>query len=142
MCCCGRRRVRRLVLALAVLPGLAWGQGYPAEHLFTTDRSIVGEVLAYPPGQAEVDAAIVTLAPGETTVRHRHGVPFFAYILQGEITVDYGAQGKRVYRAGDAFIEAMAVEHAGTNTGTVPVRILAVYMGAKGAANVIVAPKP
>ena len=128
--------------AFALAPGGAWGQGYPAEPLFRTEQSIVGERLAYPPGQAEVDAAIVTLAPGETTVRHRHGVPFFAYILQGEITVDYGAHGKRVYRQGDAFMEAMEVAHAGTNTGTVPVRILAVYMGAKGAANVIVAPAP
>ena len=31
----------------------------------------------------------------------------------------------------------MDVEHAGTNTGTVPVKILAVYMGADGAQDVI-----
>jgi hypothetical protein len=34
-------------------------------------------------------------------------------------------------------MEAMAVAHFGTNTGTRPVRLLVVYMGAQGAQNVI-----
>jgi quercetin dioxygenase-like cupin family protein len=129
------RRLLAALLLLAAPPALA--QGYPAEPLFSTGQTIVGEPIAYPPGQAQVDAAIVTLAPGETTIAHRHGVPFFAYILEGEITVDYGPHGRRTYRKGDAFMEAMGVTHAGTNTGTVPVRILGVYMGAKGAHPVI-----
>jgi quercetin dioxygenase-like cupin family protein len=68
---------------------------------------------------------------------HRHGVPLFAYILDGELTVDYGAHGTRVYRSGQAFMEAMEVAHFGINHGTQMVRILAVYMGAKGAEDVI-----
>jgi len=35
-------------------------------------------------------------------------------------------------------MEAIAVPHKGINTGTVPVRILAVSMGADGTANVAV----
>jgi quercetin dioxygenase-like cupin family protein len=61
----------------------------------------------------------------------------FAYILDGEITVDYGDRGKRTYRKGDAFMEAMDVPHFGADTGTLPVRILAVFMGAEGAADTI-----
>jgi quercetin dioxygenase-like cupin family protein len=64
-------------------------------------------------------------------------VPLFAYILDGELTVDYGAHGRRTYRAGEAFMEAMAVTHFGVNTGREPVRLLAVYMGAKGSDDVI-----
>jgi len=64
-------------------------------------------------------------------------VPLFAYILDGELTVDYGDRGTRTYRRGEAFMEAMDVAHAGINTGTQPVRLLAVYMGAKGAEDVI-----
>jgi len=129
-----------LVLAASVAGAIhlfAREQGYPAVPLVSTGTSIVGETLRYPEGDAHVTAAIVTLAPGEETIVHRHGVPLFAYILDGELTVDYGDHGKRIYRKGDAFMEAMAVAHHGVNTGTEPMRLIAVYMGAKGASDVI-----
>src|SRR5215207_1951993 len=107
---------------------------YPAVPLLSTGTSIVGEMLRYPTtGPAKVTAAIVTLAPGAKTIAHKHGVPLFAYVLEGEITVDYGEHGRRTYRQGEAFMEAMAVAHFGANTGSQPVRLLAVYMGAEGA---------
>jgi quercetin dioxygenase-like cupin family protein len=119
-------------------PAAARDQGYPAVPLLSTGQNVVGETLRYPTGgPAHVTAAIVTLAPGEKTIVHRHGVPLFAYILDGELTVDYGAHGRRTYRAGDAFMEAMDVPHFGVNTGTQPVRLIAVYMGAAGAQDVI-----
>jgi len=110
---------------------------YPAVSLLSTGTSIVGETIRYPKGQAHVNAAIVTLAPGAKTVMHKHGVPMFAYILEGELTVDYGKHGTRMYRAGDALMEAMGVAHFGANTGTRPVRLIAVYMGSKRAKDVI-----
>ena len=113
-------------------------KGYPAVPLISTGTNIVGETIHYPTtGAAHVTAAIVTLAPGAKTIVHKHGVPLFAYILDGELTVDYGSHGKRTYKKGQAFMEAMDVAHFGTNNGTQPVRILAVYMGAQGAKNVI-----
>ena len=82
-------------------------------------------------------AAIVTLAPGARTIMHKHGVPLFAHILDGELTVDYGRHGTRTYRQGQSFMEAMAVDHFGVNNGPQPLRLLAVYMGAKHAKDVI-----
>jgi quercetin dioxygenase-like cupin family protein len=106
--------------------------------LLSTATTAMGEALHYPTaGPARVTAAIATLAPGARTVLHRHGVPLFAYVLDGEITVDYGDRGKRTYRQGDAVMETMDVPHFGTNTGAQPVRLLIVFMGAEGAANVI-----
>ena len=106
--------------------------------LLSTSTTIAGETLHYPTGgPAHVTAAIVTLGPGAKTDLHKHGVPLFAYVLEGEITVDYGDRGKRTYRKGDAFMEAMDVAHFGADTGVQPVRILAVYMGAEGAADTI-----
>ena len=106
--------------------------------LLSTGTTIAGETLHYPTGgPAHVTAAIITLGPGAKTILHRHGVPLFGYILDGELTVDYGDRGKRTYRKGDAFMEAMDVPHFGVDTGKDPVRILAVYMGAEGAADVI-----
>jgi quercetin dioxygenase-like cupin family protein len=113
-------------------------KGYPAVPLLSTGTSILGETIRYPQtGAAHVTAAIVTLAPGAKTIVHRHGVPLFAYILEGELTVDYGRHGTRTYRQGQSFMEAMHVAHFGVNTGVEPVRILAVYMGAKRAKDVI-----
>jgi quercetin dioxygenase-like cupin family protein len=101
-------------------------------------RTIVGEAVRYPGGlPAEVLAAVVTLPPGKKTGWHRHGVPIFGYILAGELQVDYGDKGKRTYKAGDGFMEAMNQSHEGINAGDAPVRILVVYMGAEGMKNVI-----
>ena len=137
--------LHRFIIAFAVIASLAparhaaaQDQGYPLVPLFSTGKTIVGEAIRYPTaGPANVTAAIVTVAVGAKTIMHEHGVPLFAYILDGELTVDYGSHGKRVYRQGEAFMEAMAVPHFGSNTGTQPVRILAVYMGAQGAQDTI-----
>ena len=61
---------------------------------------------------------------------HRHLVPMFAYLLEGELTVNYGVQGIRSYKAGDALVEAIGVRHRGLNAGTTPVKLLVVYMAA------------
>jgi quercetin dioxygenase-like cupin family protein len=135
-------RVLAVAFALIVVhagAGCACAQDndYPAVPLLATGTSIVGEMLRYPTtGPAKVTAAIVTLAPGAKTIAHKHGVPLFAYILEGEITVDYGEHGRRTYRQGEAFMEAMGVAHFGANTGSQPMRLLAVYMGAEGADDV------
>ncbi len=76
------------------------------------------------------------MAPGARTILHKHPVPLYAYILDGELTVDYGTHGKRTYKQGASFMEAMDVAHFGENTGDTPVRILAVYIGADGVKNV------
>lgn len=129
--------IKSLVVAIAVLPTLGWAQAYPTKDLLSTGTTVVGEDIRYPTtGAARVTASIVTIQPGADTIMHRHPAPLFAYILEGELTVDYGTQGKRVFRKGDAFMEAMDVPHRGTNLGTATVRILAVYLGAEGTQNV------
>lgn len=125
-----------LMAALAAPTALA--DGYPAIPLFSGSRTVMDEDIAYPAtGKAHVNALIVVLAPGEKTVLHKHGVPTFIHILEGEVTVEYEGRGKRTFRQGESFLEAMNVTHAGMNTGNVPVKILAVYMGADGASDVV-----
>ena len=125
-----------LMMGLIAVPALA--DGYPSIPLYSGSKTVMDEDIAWPAtGKAHVNAMIVVLAPGETTVQHKHGVPTFIHILEGEVTVDYGTRGKRTYKQGESFLEAMDVAHAGTNTGSVPVKILAVYMGADGSQDVI-----
>ena len=63
-------------------------------------------------------------------------MPLVAYILEGELTVDYGSEGVKTFRQGDALVEAMHVPHRGMNLGSGIVKLLAVYVGAEGSANV------
>lgn len=137
---------RRLTLAIALLAPFALDAladsttpppSYPAIPLLSTSTTTVGEKIKYPSGDAHVTSAIVTLAPGARTIMHKHGVPMFAYILDGEITVDYGTHGKRTYRKGQSLVEAMHVAHFGENTGAEPMRLIAVYMGSSTAKDVI-----
>lgn len=107
-----------------------------AEVLLQTQETILGEPIVYPAeSPAEVTIAIVTLEPGAKTGWHRHAVPLAAYMLEGELTVTYDGHGERVYRAGDALVEAMETPHGGHNRGTETVRILAVFAGAEGVPN-------
>jgi quercetin dioxygenase-like cupin family protein len=66
-------------------------------------------------------------------------VPLFGYILEGELTVDYGAKGRRTYRKGDGFGEAMDEAHNGRYAGREPVKILAVFIGTEGVPDTVAA---
>ncbi len=107
----------------------------PVEVLLQTETSVIGEPLEYPAGTPQVTIAIVTMQPGEKTGWHRHDVPLAAYILEGQVTVDYGNAGTRTYLAGDALVEAFRSPHNGANTGDGIARILAIFAGADGVSN-------
>jgi quercetin dioxygenase-like cupin family protein len=137
-----------VVLALLLALGILLSGGKPAATreassvLLDTGTTTLGQKLSYPAGAAHVTAVVVTMQPGETTGWHRHDVPMFGYMLDGEITVDYGKSGTRTYRQGDAVMEAVDVLHDGRNTGRTPARVLAVFLGADGVPNTVMAGAP
>lgn len=125
---------------VAFAAGFGFGQAREplrVTPLFSTSETILGEAFAYPAGKPKVTGAIVAMAPGQETGWHTHGVPLTGMILEGELTVDYGEKGKRTYKAGDALVESMATPHNGTNSGTTPMRLFAIYLGAEGLSNSI-----
>jgi quercetin dioxygenase-like cupin family protein len=132
--------MKSITAGLAALAAVAmWAavmQSGPAaagEPLLKTRTTILGQALDYPAGDpAEVTSLIVTLEPGEETGWHKHPVPLHAYLLSGQITVDYGEDGTRTYRPGEALMEAVGSWHNGHNAGPEPARILVVVMGAVG----------
>ena len=109
-----------------------------AAPVLTTSQTIIGQPIAYPSGTATVASSVITIPPDGETGWHLHAVPLFGYILAGELTVDYGDKGTHIYKTGDGLMEAINWPHNGMNMGTVPVRILAVYMGAEGIPNATV----
>ncbi|MBF0161396.1 MAG: cupin domain-containing protein [Magnetococcales bacterium] len=116
----------------------AEGPYQKVQPLLTTSQTVLNEPLILPDGSPmTITSTIVTIDPGEETAWHKHGVPLYAFILSGEVTIDYGDQGTRTFRSGSAFMEAMNHWHRGTNPGKEPVRILAIYMGSNNGNTVI-----
>ena len=141
-------RIAALLAAALLAVPLAASAEEPAQYqnlltpLLSSGTTIIDQPIAYPAGTPKVTAAIVTIPPGGQTGWHLHEVPLFAYILEGEITLDYGEKGIKTAKAGDSMLEAMNWAHNGMNKGDVPLRILAVYMGADGLANAVTAAAP
>ena len=109
----------------------------PVQVLVSSSQSILGQTIDYPAGQATMTAAIVTLQPGQSTGSHMHEAPLFVMVLEGEVTVDYGQGVTKRYVKDDTFLEAFKSNHNGTNTGSVPVRILTVYAGSDAVKNTV-----
>jgi quercetin dioxygenase-like cupin family protein len=145
--------LRQLGFALALTcavaaPAIAKDVAAPATYqnlltpLLQTGADTIGQPIAYPPGTPKITAAIVTIPPGGETGWHSHEVPLMVYVLEGEVTVDYGEKGIKVYPAGSAAMEAMNWPHNGMNKGSAPLRLLAVYMGSDAKANTLTAEAP
>jgi hypothetical protein len=99
--------------------------------------TVLGQPFQYLTSSAEVTSSILTMVPGQETGRHRHDAPLYVYVLSGEVTVTYDGGIVKKYTEGMALLEAVGVYHNGVNTGTDPVRLLIVNMGAAGVANTV-----
>lgn len=97
--------------------------------ILETQTNIVGGKIVYPKGDAKITMALIEVPVGKETSIHIHDVILAGYILEGELTVNYGSKGTHVLKAGDGIIEATNWPHFGKNTGNVPLKILAVYAG-------------
>lgn len=106
--------------------------------LLNDSATVLDQPLAYPSdGKAKIQSAIVTMLPGEETGVHTHPYPTYGYILSGELTVTYPGGVRKVYKQGEAVMEAVDTPHNGRNEGSEPVRILVVFMGVDGEANTL-----
>lgn len=141
---------RRIARALAPFAGfvflhaaVAAGDCPPSQVLLETDKTIVGEALSYPTqGPANINAVIVNIAPGASTGWHRHGSPMFAYLLSGELEVEYANGERMTVKAGDAYLGAMTLPHIGANLGDTPARVLTVFMRGGDSAKTLALPAP
>jgi quercetin dioxygenase-like cupin family protein len=137
-------------LGLLLASGVALAQSAPppvdahggTRMVLQTGKTVTDEPIQYPAGKPRITAVVITLAPGQQTGWHTHPVPLFGYILEGELTVDYGPLGKRIYRQGEALVEAMNEAHNGHNSGPGAVKILAMFIGAEGVPDTSRAPPP
>ena len=112
--------------------------------LKAAETTILDQVIAYPGAQpAQVSSSVLTVPPGAATGWHFHTAPMYAYILEGTLTVTYETESgnvEKIYRAGEAIMEAVGTHHNGVNNTSSPVRVLVVNIGAEGVANSTLVP--
>ena len=99
------------------------------QTILDTDKTVIGQDISYPSGSPQITSKIVTIPVGAETGPHIHEYPLFVYVMEGEITVDYGDQGIKTFVKGDSFVEAINYTHNGKNNGDEPTEILVVLVG-------------
>jgi len=100
-----------------------------SQTILDTNKTIINQDIQYPSGSPQITSKIITIPVGAETGKHIHEYPMFAYVLEGEITVDYGDQGTKTFEKGDSFVEAINYTHNGKNTGSEPTKILTLLIG-------------
>jgi len=98
--------------------------------------------IVYPTGCAEVTAVHVILPPGAQTGWHKHPVPCFAYILEGELDVQLASGETKTLKAGEAYAESVDVMHNGVNKGDAPVKLIMFAAGTCGQPYAVKPPAP
>lgn len=133
-----RNRLTVAVAAAAFIAGITLGVALAREPskrfelLLATSKTVMDEQIVYPSGAAKITTGIITLDPGDETGWHTHGVPLTGLILEGDLTVDYGDKGTRVFHQGESIAEAINIPHNGRNLGASPVKLFVAYAGAEG----------
>ena len=129
-----RKRQRVFVVVLALVGAAAIGAGLDRVAL-AQQPGIKRTILLRTddPGAPAYEAVmgIAEIAPGAMAGRHRHPGIEIGYILEGSVTLEHEGQPAKALKAGDSFKNDPGVHNA-KNTGTTPVRILAVYLVQKG----------
>lgn len=72
------------------------------------------------------------LPPGAQEPRHTHPGDFFAYVLEGTITLKQDGQPTVQKKAGEFFFVPAGRVHAGSNEGSTPVKLLVTFFVEKG----------
>jgi quercetin dioxygenase-like cupin family protein len=106
-----------------------------------TDLTIVDESFSYPTtDNPEVTSVIITVPPGAETGWHLHEAPMYAYILEGTLEVTYTVDGvdkTKVYKKGQAIMEALKTPHNGRNNSNSTVKVLVVNFGSPDLENTV-----
>jgi quercetin dioxygenase-like cupin family protein len=122
-------RSRLLLVAATGALALAAGTLYAQASGLT--RTLVGRADVSVPGREAV-VARVEVAPGARAGRHTHPGDEISYVLEGESELLVDGQPPRIVKAGESFVIPAGVVHDAHNAGSVPVKLVGVYVVEKG----------
>ena len=75
---------------------------------------------------------MVTIQPGFKAGRHNHPGTVQAQVLEGEFMIQFDGQPEKTYKAGQSLeVPNQAIHNEGA-VGSVPAKLIAVYMVEKG----------
>ena len=80
----------------------------------------------------EAIVARVEVDPGVIAGRHTHAGDEISYVLEGEGELMLDGEPPRKIKAGDAFVVPAGKIHDAKNTGTVPLKLIGVFVVEKG----------
>ena len=83
------------------------------------------------PGREAV-IAHVEIAPGASAGRHTHPGEEISYVMEGEGEILVQGQPALKIKAGDGFVVPNGAIHDAHNTGTLPLKLAAIYVVEKG----------
>ncbi len=94
-------------------------------------RTLVGRADVSVPGREAV-VARVEITPGAMAGWHNHPGDEISYVLEGEATLFIAGQAPRKVMAGESFVVPGGVVHNALNSGTIPTKLVGVYVVDKG----------
>ena len=94
-------------------------------------RTVVHKAAVSVPGREAVIAR-VEVAPGARAGRHTHPGDEISYVAEGEGEILIDGQPARKVKAGDGFVIPAGAKHDAHNTGSMPLKLVAVYVVEKG----------
>lgn len=124
------KKMSALLPGLLLLAGLAV-QGAALAQASGLTRTLVGKADVSVPGREAV-VARVEVAPGAKAGRHTHPGDEISYVLEGEATLLIDGQAPRTVKAGESFVIPAGTIHDAHNNGSVPTKLVGVYVVEKG----------
>ena len=117
-----------IVVAALAIPAAA--QQAPVQPAPVT-RTPIGKV-EVPGSNYEVITAMVTLQPGFKAGRHTHPGTVQAQVLEGEFMIQLDGEPEKTFKAGQSLEVPNAAIHNEGAVGSVPAKLIAVYVVEKG----------
>ena len=129
---------RALTLRIASAGAIAFVLGLGVDHVaFARQQPGIKRTILQrqdDPGSPKYEAVmgISEIPPGGTSGKHRHPGIELAYVLDGAVELVHEGKPPVTVKAGEATMNTLGGIHTATNRGTVPVKILTVYIVEKG----------
>ncbi|MBK6850197.1 MAG: cupin domain-containing protein [Burkholderiales bacterium] len=115
----------------ALALGLMTSSGASTAQAFSKNRTIIGKVDLSTSGREAVVTRL-EVPPGVKVELHSHAGEETGYVLEGEATLQIDGQAPQVKKAGQSFVIPAGVAHDAYNHGSVPAKVLGVYLVDKG----------
>lgn len=125
-----RLPARHVLPAIAALLLAATAGGAHAQAS-AIHRTVVKKADVSVPGREAV-VARVELDVGAVAGRHSHPGDEISYVLEGEGELRIDGEDPRRVKAGEAFVIPAGTVHDALNVGTVPLKLVGVYVVDKG----------